>query len=96
MPMFIGSTTLSVAAVATRVEGIAAHAENVQSGFCRQRLAGGDDAVARHDLRPALREPSFGAVATDRGAERFLSAILAAYGRGRYALRLGKDERSDE
>ena len=52
-----------------RVHRIAAAAQNLQTRFRRQRLAGGHHAIAGHGLGAALRHPAFGAVAAHRFAE---------------------------
>ena len=75
------------------IHRVAALAQNLKAGLRRQRLAGGDHAVARHHFRAALRQPAFGAVARHGLAEgRRIVLVVAAFGGKRRSASLRRDQ----
>ena len=59
-----------------RVHRIPTLAQDGDPGLGGQRLAGGDHAVARNHLGPALRRPAFGSATGNGGARRFRATCL--------------------
>jgi len=66
-----------------RIDGVAAASQYFQSGLCRERLAGHDDAMLGHQLGAPLARPSLGAIAACAGAEGRLGCLAAGRQRGR-------------
>ena len=68
IPALPGSTTFNTAAVATAASNaLPPFFQDLQARLRRQRLAGGDHAVARQHFGARLRQPAAGAIAAGRG-----------------------------